>query len=352
MRQVRLAILGMLVACGACKGQGPSEANLDQPQSPSKAALEVTAAPDVASSKPPSAAPSVSPPAMESHGGSIGRHAIQTVFLLLMENHNWREVQGSLSAPYINGTLLPTASYAKRYFNPAGLHPSEPNYIWLEAGESFDIRNDAPPSVNHQASTAHLVNQLERAGISWKAYQEDIRGDECPLGTTSTYAPKHNPMIFFDDVTDENDPRSQRCIRHMRPYTELAGDLKTNKVARYNFITPNLCNDMHDYTGCATPDNVKNGDTWLAAELPKILASKVYRDGGAVFITWDEGEGSDGPIGMIVLSPYAKGHGYANEIPYTHSSMLRTLQEIFGVSPWLGDAANATDLGDLFKTFP
>jgi len=51
---------------------------------------------------------------------------------------------------------------------------------------------------------------------------------------------------------------------------------------------------------------------------------------------------------MIVLSPLAKGGGYFNSIHYTHSSTLRTFQEIFGLSPFLGDAANATDLGDLF----
>ena len=38
-------------------------------------------------------------------------------------------------------------------------------------------------------------------------------------------------------------------------------------------------------------------------------------------------------------------------IAYTHSSTLRTLQEIFGVQPFLGDAANATDLSDLFSDF-
>jgi hypothetical protein len=55
---------------------------------------------------------------------------------------------------------------------------------------------------------------------------------------------------------------------------------------------------------------------------------------------------------MIVLSPDARGGGYANTLHYTHSSTLRTLEEIFGVSPYLGDAANATDLRDLFRTFP
>ena len=52
------------------------------------------------------------------------------------------------------------------------------------------------------------------------------------------------------------------------------------------------------------------------------------------------------------ISPKAKGRGYTNTIAYTHSSTLRTLQEIFGVTPLLGGAAGATDLRDLFTSFP
>ena len=86
--------------------------------------------------------------------------------------------------------------------------------------------------------------------------------------------------------------------------------------------------------------------------MPKILASPAFANNGALFILWDEGVTGDGPIGMIVLSPKARGGGYQNTIHYTHSSTLRTVEEIFGVTPLLGDAANATDLSDLFVSFP
>jgi len=121
--------------------------------------------------------------------------------------------------------------------------------------------------------------------------------------------------------------------------------------ATYNFITPHLCHDMHD-TCAPLNDPVLQGDVWLSTEVPKILASQAYRNNGVLFITWDEGASGDGPIGMIVLSPKGKGGGYANTIAYTHSSTLRTLQEIFNVTPTLRDAANATDLSDLFVSFP
>ena len=40
---------------------------------------------------------------------------IKTVFLIVMENKNWSSILGNASAPYINGTLLPKASYATQY---------------------------------------------------------------------------------------------------------------------------------------------------------------------------------------------------------------------------------------------
>src|SRR5690349_25116799 len=70
-----------------------------------------------------------------------------TVFVIVMENQNWSNIKGSSNAPYINSLLTNSqASYAKAYFNPPGNHPSEPNYIWIEAGTNFGIRNDNDPN--------------------------------------------------------------------------------------------------------------------------------------------------------------------------------------------------------------
>jgi phosphatidylinositol-3-phosphatase len=274
-----------------------------------------------------------------------------TVFLLLMENTNWADLVVSKDAPYINGTLVPMASHADQYFNPPGNHPSEPNYVWLEAGDNLGIINDDDPSSNAQSTTSHLVDQLEAKGLTWKAYEEDIPGTDCPLTAVNEFAPKHCGMLFFEDVTNDNSATSARCIAHIRPYAELAADLENNTVADYNFITPNLCDDMH--TACAPlNDETLQGDTWLSKNVPAILASHAYQNGGVLFITWDESELGDFPIGMLALSPHAKGGGYGNMIHYTHSSTLRTVQEIFGLSPFLRDAANATDLADLFETLP
>jgi hypothetical protein len=188
---------------------------------------------------------------------------------------------------------------------------------------------------------------LNKAGVSWKTYQEDISGACIPLTATNLYVPRHNPCVYFDDVTETNNPNGAYGIAHIRPYSEFATDLASNTVARYNFITPNLCDDMH--TACyPINDLVLQGDNWLAREVPMILNSQAYTNGGALFITWDESDSADTRVGMIVVSPLARGGGYSNTIYYTHSSTLRTMEEIFNVTLFLGDATNATDLSDLF----
>src|SRR3954469_13622645 len=105
---------------------------------------------------------------------------LQTVFVIVMENKNWVQIAGSPEAPYINGTLVPSGAFAAQYFNPPHLHPSEPNYIWMEAGDSLGIADNNGPQVNSVATTDHLVTYLTRAGISWKGYAEDIDGVSCP----------------------------------------------------------------------------------------------------------------------------------------------------------------------------
>jgi PKD repeat protein len=278
---------------------------------------------------------------------------VQTVFIILEENQNWASISGNAACPYINNGLLPNSSYALQYYNPPGNHPSLPNYLWLEAGTNFGVTADGDPSQYSQTSTNHLVTLLKNAGVSWTSYQEDIAGNVCPLTEVAQYAPKHNPMVFFDDVTNTNNSNSAYCIANVRPFTELAGDLQSNVVTRYNWITPNLCDDMHGNTGCLTGNALLTaGDTWLSNTVAEIVSSQAYSNNGVIFVTWDEGEGGDGPIGMIVLSPLAKGAGYSNTVHYTHSSTLLTMQEIFNVGPLLGDAVNATDLSDLFAFGP
>jgi hypothetical protein len=279
---------------------------------------------------------------------------IKTVFVVMMENTSWSNIAGNTSeAPYLNSLISGAndaqTSYATQYYTPPGNHPSEPNYLWLDGGQCFTYCGiDSPPAASPSGIPATtppnaLHDLLTNAGISWTEYAEGITDGTCPMSDSYPYDTRHNPFVYFNDVNG-----SSSCTTHEKSFGDLAGDLAGNTVARYNFITPNVCDDMH--SACSPlNDPIKQGDSWLQNNLPTILAAPAYKNGGAVLIIWDEGtSSSDGPIGMLALSPLAKGHGYANAIHYTHSSTLRTMEEIYGVSPFLGDAANATDLADLF----
>lgn len=276
---------------------------------------------------------------------------IHTVFVVVFENTSWSEIKNSTNAPYINGTLLPMASHCEFYHNVPGMHPSLPNYLWIEAGTNFGIFDNNEPAEDHQNTTNHLSTILNAAGISWKSYQENISPTNLPLVTCCGYSARHNPFLYFDDVTGTNNPTYPYGLAHIRPFSELAGDLATNHVAQYNFITPSDCDDMHSPCN-PLYDRILQGDVWLSNLVATITSSAAFTNGGALFITWDETDDDMNPtIPMIVLSPYARGGGYSNTNYYDHSSLLRTLQDIFDARPLLGAAANAPNLGDLFMQF-
>jgi hypothetical protein len=297
--------------------------------------------------------------------------------------------------------VLATASGA----NPH-IHPSEPNYIWQEGGTNFGVLSDADPYTGgtNQETTAHFVTLLTKAGKTWKSYQEDIdltkngvgqltnvvlpqsewtspinsfSGVFAP-GTTNqwngsnqyNYAVKHNPQAFFTDSNGGNDATTANPARlQYAPLQQLLTDLATGNVADYNWITPNQFNDQHTtlsggYKGLTgDPAKILQGDDFLRQIIPMIMASDAYKNHGVIVLWWDESEGDgvsgdnpdefDHTIPEIIISerahPNVNGLPYASTLNFTHSSDLRTWQNVFHVGPYLQDAANATDLSDLFK---
>jgi hypothetical protein len=357
-------------------------------------------------------------------GSTAHATEIKTVFVIALENHNFTQPQavtdvglgqifGNPAAPFINSLVTPgnpnaaMVSYASNYTNvpPQGgqpIHPSEPNYIWAEAGKAGPL-NDNQPYPNNIVAGPSLSAALQATGQTWRSYQEGIDlatvngqltntvlppgQDIVPLknfsGTSTTYtnpyngsnqynyAAKHDPQVFFTATNGGNDSTSSNPeAKYYSPLEQLSGDLVNNTVAQYNWITPDQYNDMHTalnggfsyngihYTGDAA--SIAQGDNFLSIIVPEIEASQAFKDNGAIVIWNDETEGDTqlGTNGLtsteIVISPLAKGNAYTNTISYTHSSDLRTWQEVFGISPaqgtpWIGDAANATDLRDLFR---
>lgn len=277
-------------------------------------------------------------------------HALRTVFVIVLENQDWSDVAGSPSAPFVNGTLLPRFAHAVNY-RTGGLHPSLGNYVWLEAGDPLGIHFDAPPAEVPLPVTCHVATYLEQVGLTWKAYAQGIAGDTCPIADEGRYAVRHVPFVYFEDVSGHPlDPHGPRCIEHVRPFEELAADLAAGTVPRYAFIVPDLCDDGHD--ACLPlNDRVAQQDAFLARELPVIMDSAAYRDGGVILVIWDEGHRGDHPVGLVAVSPLAKP-GYAAPGAYTHGSTVRTVQEILGVTPLLRTAATSESLADLFTAYP
>lgn len=282
--------------------------------------------------------------------------SVRHVFVIVDENHDWESIYHNPDAPYINNTLLTQGAYAKDYHNiprsAGSLHPSEPNYLLLETGmiafpDHTFTTDDSPSVQNSTSSHTHLTYLLKKNGYTWKSYQEDISGTVCPIEAVHNYAPKHNPFVFFRDVSGTPSSNNTYCQTHIRPLSELSGDLQAGMTANYTFITPNLQNDMHDGT-------IAQGDTWLSQVVPMITHSSAFKQDGALFITWDEGsDGNDNtnnnPIGMIIRSPFSKAN-YSNSLSYSHASLVKTIEEIFHLSPLLGTAAdsNTSDLSDFF----
>ena len=271
-----------------------------------------------------------------------------TVFTIVMENHDASQIIGNTKdAPYIN-QLAANGAVAAGYHD-SFVHPSEPNYIWMVAGENFGVLDDNDPASHHLDSTAHIADQIEQAGLTWKTYQEGM-GAPCGLVSHDRYAAKHDPFVYFNDVNGWDGTTFQpsaRCNTHVVDFSELDKDLAAGTLPDYVFITPDLDDDMHD-------GSVAQGDAWLSQQVPKLLASDGYKQGGALFLLWDEGSGGVSPGDdppFLVVSPNAKV-GYVSTVDYDTSSYLKTVENILGLQSLPCDPARATVpvMDDLFTS--
>jgi hypothetical protein len=291
--------------------------------------------------------------------GSSASSTVKYVFVIAMENHDSTQILGSGSAPYINKTLIPCYASSSNFNDPLALPiPSEPHYVYMEAGtnsfpDPITFTNDDDPSAgNSTSSTLHLSTQLTAAHVTWRSYQEDIStaatGD-CPINSSGFYAAKHDPFVFFQDVAGSPpSATNSTCADHHKPFSALAGDLIAGgaAVAQYNFITPNLCNDMHGAGGCPDSDSIKSGDDWLAANLPGLITF-VNANNGVIFLVWDEGSVTL-KIPFVAIGPSVK-RNYVGSVSYDHGSLVVTNERIFGV-PKLATVASKNDFADLFLT--
>jgi len=268
-----------------------------------------------------------------------------TVFTIVMENKSRHEILGPRGPAFIN-QLARTGASAGAYHDPF-VHPSEANYLWMVAGQNFGVLDDEDPSAHHLDSTSHIADQIERAGLTWKSYQESM-GTPCGLTSHGRYAAKHDPFVYFNDVNGWDGSAfhpSPRCTDHVVDYSQLDADLAHHALPDYVFITPNLDHDMHD-------GSIAAGDAWLAREVPKLLASDAFQRGGVLFLLWDEGGGTpahDDPP-FLAISPHARA-GFVSGARYDTSSYVKTVQAVLGIDalPCDADGGTVATMDDLFS---
>jgi len=181
------------------------------------------------------------------------------------------------------------------------------------------VWDDGGPS-SHRLTAQHLTGLLEKAGVSWKAYQEDISGTNCPLDPVNGYFPKHNPALILHRHQTAASTTTRRVHLAHPAYAELAHDLEAGTVPQYSFITPNICNDMHDNSGCQTRTRSKNGDTWLAQAVPQILGPA--RTGTAARCSSPGTRARAGRADRLHRALADGQAGYVNSVAYNHSSTL------------------------------
>ena len=277
---------------------------------PAVAALLVTACQPVAQSK-PAATPAASSSASASPSATASATpADQSVFVIVLENTSY---QLALRQPYI--ASLATQYAVATNYSEVG-RPSLPNYLAMTSGSTWGIRDDN----YHKLPATGLGNQLSDAGITWKAYMEGFTGD-C-FSSPYPYAVKHNPFAYYGGA----------CPTNVVPMTDLASDL-TGTTPQLSWITPGMCNDGHD---CG----VARSDRWLAQFVPQITSSTAWKQGGVLFIVWDESSSAGGRVALLVITPSLRGQ---LTTPLNHYSLEATIADRLNV-PRLGLAKDATSL--------
>ena len=260
--------------------------------------------------------------------------AFDHIFVVIMENHGYDEIIGSADAPYLN-QLAAQCGLATNYTSVA--HPSLPNYLALTGGDTFGVTTDCTDCFQSVPNLA--VDRIAASGRTWRAYMESMPSAGF-VGDSYPYMQKHDPFVYYDNI--RTDPAQ---FANVVPYTRLATDLATTATTpNFGWITPNMLNDMHDGT-------VAQGDSWLQAAVPAILASPAFTTRTSLLlITWDENDDSPGnQVATLVIAPGVP-KGFQSRVPYTHYSLLRTIESAWNLPALTANDAAATPMTDFFPS--
>ncbi len=237
-------------------------------------------------------------------------------------------------------------------------HPSYPNYLAMVAGTDFGIhrrgRYLADNQLNLPNDAAHrsIADRLIGAGLDFKQYAEELPNETCPWnyssqrvsGKRGNYARRHVPFLSFREVQQKWCDRVIR-VDSSKSDNYFVQDAKKGLVA-YSFYTPNLNHDGHD-------TNVKTAGEWVKKFLNDSFPEKL-RQGTLVVVTFDESGGnSDNRIYTLFLGDMVKPANQQDPKAlakfYNHYSVLRTIEDNFGLEPLSANDRAATAVTDIWK---
>ena len=241
------------------------------------------------------------------------------MFVIVLENRSYSQ---AITTPFI-AQLAASYGLATNYHGIT--HPSLPNYLAMTSGSTWGISDDGW----HPLPAGGLGAQLDAAGLSWRAYMEGMTSG-C-YRNVNRYALKHNPFAYYGG----------QCPAQVVPFSEFASDINNN-VPQFVWITPDLCHDGHDCSNSVVSD-------WLSQVVPTILASDAWKQGGVLFITYDEGE--DAANSVLTLVVRDRQVNQRSAVAYDHYSLLASVETLLGL-PRLGRAAQASPMDDLLATKP
>ena len=267
------------------------------------------------------------------------------VLIIVLENHNICDIVTTCGGAATYMTSLANAyglAWQDTYCN---VNPSLPNYLCLTGGTHFGCPGyDGGPNSNACTGLAwtspNIVDRVVGAGLTWKAYMEDMPSN-CYSGDSGAYAVRHNPFVYYDSIAS-NATRCSRVVPAGSSDSVLLNDLgSTSTASNYMWLTPNVCNDMHD---C----NVTVGDQYLGGLIPQILASNVFQNGrAALLVTFDEGYGY--PVYTAWAGPVVK-RGFQTNVSYNHYSLLATVEANWNLPPLTANDTAATPMTEFFST--
>jgi hypothetical protein len=258
------------------------------------------------------------------------------VFLVVEENHNYADVVGNSSMPYLN-SLIKQSGLATQYY--ANTHPSIGNYFMLTTGQTL-TNNDSKTPRDFPVSADNVVRELVAAGKTWKTYAEDLPSVGYTGGDNGNYYVRHNPLAYMMDV--QNSPTQ---VQNLVPFTQFSQDVASGNLPNYSFIVPNACDDAHN---CA----LAVADNWLKTNIAPLIQSPMFQKDGLLIIAFDESASDNtdggGRVAVVLISaPFSKPD-FQSTILFHHESVLRLMLEGLGVTVLPGATSTAPTMWDFF----